>query len=171
METQLSKQEIIRNGTEFKMEHIVERYMKDFDLPLEVAKEHEKEIKRYLIMCAINKDREYGMRGQVDELWHMFIFFTKDYFAFCKALGTKYIHHVPNTSMSKPKKSSYFNTLEDYREIFGEEPPKHIWPPIKNPTNELDPANLDVCSTSCSKCSGGGSGCGSGCSGCDKCSN
>ncbi|MEU0740915.1 hypothetical protein [Streptomyces sp. NPDC006134] len=32
---------------------------------------------------------------RVDEFWHRFILRTQDYAAFCRALGTGFIHHVP----------------------------------------------------------------------------
>lgn len=166
----MSHQEIVQKAMDFDMDIVVRRYMKDYELPREVAEEHEKELKRYLALNAINPPKAYGMRGQVDEIWHTFLLFTKEYQRFCKEVGGKFIHHIPNTHLSVPERSTYFNTLEDYKEIFGEAPPEHIWPAVSNPNNPLDSANLDVCSTSCRGCGSGCSSCGSGCSGCTSCS-
>ncbi|PJE95641.1 hypothetical protein CUT44_21980 [Streptomyces carminius] len=42
---------------------------------------------------------------RVDEFWHRFVLRTKEYAAFCDALGAGFIHHVPEpTGMSDPAK-------------------------------------------------------------------
>lgn len=39
----------------------------------------------------------------IDEMWHTFLLFTRDYAEFCsKYLGT-FVHHVPQTEMEKEK--------------------------------------------------------------------
>ena len=57
---------------------------------------HEREIKRFLALSAINPGK-YGMRGPLDELWHTFIIFTSAYANFCRLLGGGFIHHLPET--------------------------------------------------------------------------
>ena len=39
----------------------------------------------------------------IDEMWHNFILFTKDYFYFCQKLFGHYLHHSPTTEKEKIK--------------------------------------------------------------------
>ncbi|APU97155.1 hypothetical protein BV902_13005 [Sphingobacterium sp. B29] len=160
----MTQKEIIEKAISYDMSEIVERYASDNDLNLEVALEHEKELKRFLSLCAINPEKSYGMAGVVDELWHTFIFFTKDYFEFCNIINGNYIHHVPEKKDGEKNPQPYLDLLDDYQVIFNEEPPKHIWPDILS-------SNLKgaACGTSCSKCGHGCSSCGHGCTGCTRC--
>jgi len=34
--------------------------------------------------------------AQIDEMWHTFILFTRDYAAFCEGHFGCFLHHVPN---------------------------------------------------------------------------
>ena len=147
------------------MEIILERYCKDYDITMEVAKEHEIELKKYLTLCALFPKSSMGMRGQVDELWHTFLLFTRDYHRFCKNVVGHFIHHIPNTSKSNSEISSYREMLNKYEECFEIEPPKHIWPSIKVKGQE---ESMDACGTSCDTCGRCSAGCGAGCqnSGC-----
>ncbi|HET9679461.1 MAG TPA: hypothetical protein VFP95_02735 [Gammaproteobacteria bacterium] len=50
----------------------------------------------------------------IDEMWHMFILFTKDYARFCRQYFGHFIHHVPTTE--KNKKSSKEDRKKDFVE-------------------------------------------------------
>ena len=154
------------------MDEVVERYSIDNEIAISVAKEHEMELKKYLALCAIHPEKNYGMNGQIDELWHTFIFFTKEYIKFCKDVAGRYIHHVPNTKKEiKNEVNTYKTMIYDYKIIFNEEPPKHIWPSIKKDENLNDECNTcgSSCGTSCNTCGVGDPSCGSGCSQCSSC--
>src|SRR3954447_23969374 len=88
---------VVARAMAFPMEPIVRRYMDEQQLPAEVAREHERELKRYLTLCALYPDSAFGMAGPVDELWHTFITFTLDYARFCDQVAGRFIHHVPAT--------------------------------------------------------------------------
>ncbi len=139
---------------EFPVEHITERYASDYDLSLDVARAHERECKRFLILCALNHGESYGMRGPTDNYWHTFIMFTKEYQAFCDQVAGRFLHHVPRSSKSPPKgKSSggYRRMLEDYKKVFGEDPPPELWPRVGRKSS----AALELCSfnlCSCDSC-------------------
>jgi hypothetical protein len=116
----------------YDMSDVMERYAEKTRLPPDVLKEHEREIKRFLALSAANPGR-YGMRGPLDELWHTFIIFTSSYARFCRLLGAGFIHHQPEPPKKrradKPSKhNSYMNFLDDYRKVFKEAPPAHLWP-------------------------------------------
>lgn len=146
----------------FPMDYVVRRYAKDNGLPLEVAKEHEAEVKKYLALCVLHPGGGLGMSRIIDELWHTFIWFTHDYHRFCERVAGRYLHHGPATEedlKSGKNIEDYLRTLSEYRLYFGE-PPVHLWPkPSAKGVAET------TCDGGCTAC--GGSGCsGSGCTAC-----
>jgi hypothetical protein len=148
--------EIIDRAMCFNMEMVVNRYAKEEELPIEVAREHERELKRYLALCALKTDGFYGMRGPIDNLWHTFVTFTKPYFDFCDRVGSGYIHHFPNVPIEEGATTgergtniadAYKQFLCDYESYFGEVAPAHLWPrPMPTESSEYQ-----------------GAGCGCGC--------
>jgi hypothetical protein len=123
--------ETIARAMAFPMDPIVARYMEEQRLPADVAREHERELKRYLTLCALDADGAYGMNGPVDELWHTFITFTRDYARFCDEVAGRFIHHVPTTpgaGHDADGGASYQRTLDAYAATFGEEAPPEVWP-------------------------------------------
>ncbi|HEU0053807.1 MAG TPA: hypothetical protein VFQ39_11535, partial [Longimicrobium sp.] len=114
----------------FPMDSILRRYISEHGLTWESAKEHERELKRYLVLCATRPEAGYGMMGPVDELWHTFIIFTREYAQFCDVVAGRFIHHVPRdpSDESGTIAAGYQKFLEDYAEMFGEEAPPHLWP-------------------------------------------
>jgi hypothetical protein len=149
------------------MSDIVARYAKEKQIPLDVAREHEQELKRFLALCAIKRDAAYGMAGPVDDLWHTFIIFTREYESFCRSVAGFFLHHVPNTNKSSGDSASYDAFLSDYLTMFGEEAPKHIWPRFQ--TNGSDGADCSEggCGrcNKCKNCTGGAASC-KACEGC-----
>jgi hypothetical protein len=87
---------IIAKAEAFDMTKIRQRYMREYRVARGVADMHECELKRYLAICAI-LDEEIGMRGDIDQFWHTFIFFTRQYLAFCYLIAGEgnFIHHAP----------------------------------------------------------------------------
>jgi hypothetical protein len=120
---------------DFPMDQVIGRYSKDEGLPLAAAKEHERELKRYLLLCALNPSEHYGMRGPIDKLWHTFLVFTKDYAKFSDEVAGRFLHHDPVVEdvRNGTSPSHYLRTLSDYEQVFGEEAPRHIWPRLHLP--------------------------------------
>jgi hypothetical protein len=85
----------IQNVMNYEMPHIIARYCKDYNVSLEQAKLYEVELKRYLILAADDDEAVGMMSKEVDDLWHTFLLFTKDYQAFCNDMFGTFIHHVP----------------------------------------------------------------------------
>jgi hypothetical protein len=138
----------IKTAMKHDMKAVMARYAEKTRLPPDVLKEHEREIKRFLALSAINPGK-YGMRGPLDELWHTFIIFTSAYANFCRLLGGGFIHHLPETPGRRPsgrKPSSYAAFLADYKRIFKEAPPVHLWP---RPGGTVMDPSCDQCGIFC----------------------
>jgi len=55
------------------------------------------ELKNFLFLSYTNKDT-YLFSFVVDEAWHTFILFTREYMTFCNNVFNKYMHHSPSIS-------------------------------------------------------------------------
>jgi len=89
-------------------------------IPAERLKIAAQEFKRYMALVGLGY-RGLGMLSpEVDEVWHTFILFTREYAAFCREAFGEFIHHVPRTSRSPLAASSGDNFRLAYTEVFGE---------------------------------------------------
>ena len=152
---------LIEQAMTYPFDAIVERYELEEGVPHVIAREHEREVKRYLLLCAVNPTANYGMKGPVDKLWHTFLLFTVDYAHFCETIAGRFIHHVPASAQSRSRSGAYELFLADYAATFGEPAPVHLWPrpPIKMPDGESADCSHGNCGPSCSP-SCGAEGCG-----------
>lgn len=122
---------IVNKAIAFNFDNVIARYQKDYNVSDRVAAEHARELKRYLSLCSIYPDCNFHMFSEeVDNLWHTFIIYTREYARFCKEVAGKYLHHVPldnkvkNLNNNRAEKIKF---IEKYTAIFKEKPPSHIW--------------------------------------------
>jgi hypothetical protein len=67
---------------------------------------------------------------EVDQAWHQHILFTKSWAEFCRNVLRKKVNHEParaGASDGDRFKAGYEQTIDSYRNFFGE-PPTDIWP-------------------------------------------
>jgi hypothetical protein len=86
------------------------------------------EVKRYLLLAAEQERRPLPMFSvRVDEVWHQFILFTREYHEFCDRFAGCYLHHSPRESA--PDESAPPLSFEEfgaaYAERFG--PLSSLW--------------------------------------------
>lgn len=127
----MDKDEVIRKALRFPIEPVLKRYMAYFGVSEDEAHEHELELKRYLVLSALNKGKGYLPSTPVANLWHTFILFTMLYTEFCASVTGGYIHHTPPEAKLRPateRDQSYSELLRDYEAVFKSQPPSHIWP-------------------------------------------
>ncbi|MGV1905722.1 glycine-rich domain-containing protein [Agrobacterium cavarae] len=144
-------------ASRFTLEPVLSRYCREEGLSPDIAQAHRRELLRFLALCATatNHGKSYGMTGAVDELWHTFVIFTREYADFCEAVAGRFLHHVPEVegSMSPSTVSLYLSFLEDYEAVFEEPAPAAYWP---RPDGDPESNQCRGCSA-CSGCGGGGS--------------
>ena len=121
----------------FDFAKVTDRYIKDSKVSPQLAAETLVELKRWFTLCALHPEKMYATGGQVDEMWHTFILFTKDYARFCHDITGAFIHHVPEVASgdieaqirSAETMRDKVRLLEaDYLTYFGALPPGHLWP-------------------------------------------
>ncbi|MBM2715781.1 hypothetical protein JQK88_32235 [Mesorhizobium caraganae] len=145
----------------FDLSVVLARYRRQYGFSQAVAEDHRRELVRFLALCATARQHghSYGMMGAVDELWHMFVIFTRDYARFCEEVAGRFLHHIPEPHgvATQGTIDRYLAFLEDYRTVYGEAPPPAYWPKPKR-----SPHNTDTACYGCDACDGCGI-CGGGC--------
>lgn len=70
----------------------------------------------------------------VDAAWHLHLVYTQSYWdAFCGQTLGRPLHHTPTLGGSREEakhRAMYVQTLASYRRIFGEAPPRDLWPDV-----------------------------------------
>ena len=142
---------------------VIAAYADEFKLTYPEAQAHARELVRYLTMCHLNPEVEYGMAGQIDEIWHLFMLDSIPYTKWCDEVFGQYMHHVPTKPADKLRQLSgeltntYATFVDRYTLFFGQGIDFAMWPQINNGG---DSGGGDSGGSSC-----GGSSCGSGCGG------
>ena len=123
----------VLNALDFEAPYLIEKLLKD--RVVDVA-EHGvalfTEVKRYLVLNQVDRTRAWQMYSlRVDEVWHQFVLFTVEYFAFCDKYFGHYVHHAPSNAPDpgfghRPPEASFAEFADRYQEIFGLELPE-IW--------------------------------------------
>ncbi len=108
----INKQEILQFAAP---ELLIKRFCQEHQVSETEARERFEETKKFLLLCATNKQVSYSPSLEVDALWHEFILCTKSYFDFCNMAGM-YIHHEPS---EKPETEAYKRTLKDMKNFYG----------------------------------------------------
>jgi hypothetical protein len=91
-----------------------------------------REVKRYLVLAHQDQDHVWNMYSlRVDEAWHQFILFTRQYMDFCHRYFGRYIPHnpsnAPKVEFVRPvEKTSFEQFHARYQELFGE-PLPDVW--------------------------------------------
>lgn len=133
----------------FDLSLVTDRYRREHGFSQDIVEGHRRELIRFLALSATatNNGRYYGMMGAIDELWHTFVIFTREYSEFCQAVAGRFLHHVPEADgqASPETLDHYLAFLSDYETVYGEPPTSAYWP---NPNRK----KIDA-ATACKGCS------------------
>lgn len=89
------------------------------------------EYKRFCFL-ACTQDRDVTPSDAVDQVWHLHLTYSRDYWEiYCPEILRTELHHGP-TAGGQVERERYYDqyaeTLKAYEEAFGEAPPPDIWP-------------------------------------------
>jgi len=99
---------------------LVERLEDKLHLSPEDSEQLFVDMKKFLYLCSLS-ELPLAPSARIDEAWHHFILFTKDYSLFCREHFGRYLHHVPKTRAERAVASgaSAARTECLAREVFG----------------------------------------------------
>ena len=127
---------VVNRAMRFDLRQVRMRYAMDYHATPEDAKILERELKRYLILRALNPTACYPMTGPTDGFWHTFLLFTRKYARFCQQVAGRFLHHTPVDSHSARKDrklhKDYERFYRKYSLLFEERPPSSVWPSVES---------------------------------------
>ena len=94
---------------------LIEQFCQDYKVSKNEALERFEETKKFLFLCAKNRNESYAPSVEIDQMWHQFILHTRSYLEFCDLAGG-YLHHNPS---ERPEVESYKRTLKDMNFFYG----------------------------------------------------
>jgi hypothetical protein len=146
--SQKTVQEVVKSVMATDLKEVMKRHKEEMKVNEWQARNHERELKRFLACCIVFPTKEFGMCSkEVDSVWHNFILFTEKYIEFCSKNAGRYLHHSP--TIGKQDRETNIQKAQDfaacYRVLFNENPPVDIWP-------LTDPNMESWCLTPCNKC-------------------
>jgi hypothetical protein len=109
----------------------------------------ERVIEEYRRFCylAMTAGHEVTPSDAVDQAWHLHLTYSRDYWqVFCPRVLGGDLHHGPTRGGGKERERFYHQyaaTLAAYETVFGEAPPRDIWPPA-NRRFSVDPRGVRV---------------------------
>lgn len=113
---------------------VVDKFLETYHLPPDEAEDVFKEMLKWLWLGSAAKEDGFDKLVVhedlfiLDEMWHTFILFTRDYTDFCERYFGYYLHHTPSTktireveeAASKADPEAYLKKVEDeLREHYG----------------------------------------------------
>ena len=140
--TNLNDETKIKSALSYENADIITKLCSEYDFEQEVAKEYFIEAKKFLYLCANTIDR-LAPSAEIDNIWHTFILFTKDYRQYCMHFLGKFIDHIPEVAkdteeLGEPKENCLLNTITHYENVLGELN-NEVWQvPFKNELEEDD---------------------------------
>ena len=117
-----------RGALEYQAPFLIEKLLKEHIV--ESAVEGETlftEVKRYLVLTRLDRHVSWQMYStRVDEVWHQFVLFTREYGMFCDEHLGGFAHHRPSNAPELPwrddlEPSTFRSFRARYREDFGQE--------------------------------------------------
>lgn len=127
METKLSNTSVL-GSLSYQAPFLIEKLLKE--RIVESEKEANAlflELKRYIVIAYLDDTICWDMYSRrIDEVWHQFVLFTKEYTDFSEHFFGRYIHHVPGNSQTSEidnfsinsKESSFEDFKHHYEEMF-----------------------------------------------------
>ncbi|MEQ4302917.1 hypothetical protein ABNF97_16225 [Plantactinospora sp. B6F1] len=125
--------EVWRDALAFQAPFLIEKLTRDH--VVESAEEAEalfREVKRYLVLAAADHTVAWAMYSlRIDQVWHQFILFTRQYIDYCLENFGRYIQHAPSTAppvenLAPPTRSTFDQFADAYERLFGE-PLPDLW--------------------------------------------
>ena len=110
------------------IELVEEKTSRDNEQAIEIVEE----FKKFLFIKFLDKDYDatrYSPSHAIDEIWHLFLLFPKDYFQLCQdVLGlNRVLDHNPFGASDTDQNARFENTLTRYEHLFNEAAPSAYW--------------------------------------------
>lgn len=115
-------QQLLTRVESYRNEKVLYRFQTKLSLDVGQAEMLFKDTKRFLYLCSCYRHRgPLSPTAAIDNGWHEFLMFTRDYQEFCEQYFGKFLHHCPFVPWIAEKPGGIYRTYCLAREIFGTE--------------------------------------------------
>ncbi len=94
-------------GYQFKP--LLVRLQRELGIRAEEAQQLFTDLKTWMFLCAVS-DKPLSPPKIIDEAWHNFVLFTKEYASFCQGFCGRFVHHVPFDGVCQSEESESTRT-------------------------------------------------------------
>ena len=128
----LAKIDIAFDALAYEAPFLIEKLLKEqiVETP-EEAQVLFTEVKRYIILAFLDETMHWEMYSlRIDEVWHQFVLFTREYIDFSTRFFGRYIHHTPGNAPESAAISDAKGSLEGFKQRYEEQfgvPLPNIW--------------------------------------------
>jgi hypothetical protein len=110
--------ELLQRISSYKNPELLERVKRKLDLSDEEAVDLFEDTKKYLYLCSVSKE-SLAPTWIIDECWHEFILYTREYATCCQRWFGRFIHHAPSETLTYYVVHNPAATIALARETFG----------------------------------------------------
>lgn len=97
--------------------HVIVKFAHGKNVSIEQAQRQFEEVRKFLAVCATDREAAYAPSAILDEAWHAFVLHTGDYSGYCDRFLGGFVHHRPS---DRPEVAAYQRTLAVLRATFGD---------------------------------------------------
>jgi hypothetical protein len=92
---QVRKMGSVTQVIRYRNDSVVTRITEELKVTRKIAKKLFTDLKRFLWLAAVSKEKHLVPSPVLDDAWHSFVLFTKDYEDFCNKYFGGFLHHAP----------------------------------------------------------------------------
>ena len=114
----MSKNPSLEDVLAYRNRDVVYRFSKSFGLSIEQSEDIFEQVKKWLWLGhqQLLANEKHGLSIDLplvvlDEMWHNFVLFTREYTAFCERYFGYYIHHAPVTEAEDIEHKQLYQSL------------------------------------------------------------
>lgn len=123
------------------------RLARDNDWSIAYAQQVIEEYKKFMFLICVS-GHPCTPSDQVDQVWHLHLVYTQDYWKhWCAVVLQQDIHHGPTkggVQERKKFKSWYAQTKTSYQQFFRQMPPTSIWPNEQKRFHDIDFRRINI---------------------------
>lgn len=126
---------------EYEHEGLIERLQDEIGLNEQEARMLFEDTKRFLFLCGTHRGH-YAPPTLIDECWHRFLLFMKDYENFCYHYFGALIYHAPKTKKERLRSDGSIaeRTLKSAEKMFGDVRGLKNWQYNKKCSEKCEPS-------------------------------
>jgi hypothetical protein len=98
----------------YRHDNVLRRYVRDYCATAQEAALCFEALKQFLVVCAVGGGAQTSSQP-VDDMWHTFLLFTRDYREFCEGHLGRFIAHRPGGGLPE---GTYRKTRECAADLF-----------------------------------------------------